>query len=276
MFKKFLEKWRTVEKPKEERVFNPPNWIIFAVMVIVSYGLGWALLYGLKVFESVLPRWNNDPVEYAFEGWAGSYFLYFFMMVIPLIIANIVYSKTKTAAYPFGILGGFLLSAASYMFIDAWFGGYMVYVLALSILANAMSQKEYKIKGWQLLYYFIFGIVAAIINNAIMMYYWDVWTFLAFIHVHLFVVIIAAVKIRQWGYMYMLGWALYSLFVLLVSLNAMFISDLFIFNYFTPNSRANMIVSGGYNLLVPALLVWVILTYFFKIQRKIVSKNIGL
>ncbi len=266
MFPKLIEKWKTVEKPKEERTFNKPKILWIAILFIVSFGLGWGILVSFQLWESMLPRISAEPVRYDLPGWAASYFIYFFMMIIPLLAANIVYSKTKTPAYPFTILGGCIVAAAIYMTIDIWFGGYMVYVLALSFLANAISQERYVLKWWHQLFYFVLGIIGSYWNSVIQMHFWDVWTFLQFIHVYLFIVIIAAVKIRQWGYMYMLGWALCSIVFL-------FHQDLLIFAYFPAYVKANMLVVAIYNLLVPPMLVWTVLTYFFKIQRRVRSKT---
>lgn len=278
MFRKFIENWKTVEKPKEERIFKKPKLEWLGVVLLGGFALVYLMLHLLVLWESVLPRNSGETVRYEMPGWAASYFIYFFMMLIPLLTANLIYSRTKTPAYPFGILIGGTVAGLLFMLKNPWFGGYTVYVLLLCILVNAISQEKYELKWWHQVYYLILGIIACYINAIIQMYFWDVWVFLQFIHLYLFISIIAAVKIRQWGYMYMLGWALCSIFFIfrqsLLALIQVWISNWFnIFAIFPPFEQANIMVVAIYNLVVPPILVGSVLTYFFKIQRKVRSKT---
>ena len=114
-------------------------------------------------------------------------------------------------------------------------------------------------------YYFLLGLIACYISVLYQVEGWDVWVWLQFIHLHLFVVLIASVKIRQWSYMYMLGWALMGvIFFVFPAFPQFGLVDMYV--------MADVALTGGYNVFVPPLLVLTVLTYFFKIQRK---TNIG-
>ncbi|MHA1720304.1 MAG: hypothetical protein ACTSWX_04830 [Promethearchaeota archaeon] len=261
MFEKLREKWNQVDKPEKEKKFEPM--VIWQVIVffLTSYGLGWLLLYGLVKWESVLPRQGG---RYTMIAWSQSYFIYMFMMVVPLMIANKIYNlgKKHNPANGFASIIGFLLSGLTYMFIDVWFGGYMAFAVSLAFFGNLMSQGDYTLKPGHLIYYFLLGIYAVAINTIYMYDSLEVWVFLQFIHLHLFTTLIASVKIRQWSYMYMIGWAFGAIVIIVVG--AVAIAD------------KTIMLLGIYSLAVPPLLALTILTYFFKIQRKVKANHIGM
>ncbi len=262
MFQKQREKWNEVDKPKKEKIFEPMvKWQVI-VFFLLSFGLGWLLLYGLIKWESVMPREPNG--KYSFIAWSQSYFLYMFMMVVPLMIANKIYNlkKKHNPANGFASIVGFMLSGLTYMFIDVWFGGYMAFAVSLAVLGNLMSQGDFTLKIGHQIFYFVVGIYAVAINTVFMYLSLDVWVFLQFIHLHLFTTLIAAMKIRQWSYMYMIGWAFGA--IVIIILGAVGIFD------------ATIMLLGVYSLVVPPLLALTILTYFFKIQRKVISSHIGM
>ena len=262
MLEKLREKWNEVDKPKKEKIFEPRNNLQVLVFFLVSFSLGWLLLFGLLKWESVLPR-DNDGF-YTFIAWSQSYFIYMFMMVVPLLIANKIYNlkKKHNPANGFASIFGFMLSGLTYMFIDVWFGGYMAYAVSLALLGNFMSQGDYTLKSGHLIFYFIVGIYAVAINTIYMYLSLDVWVFLQFIHLHLFTTLIAAMKIRQWSYMYMIGWAFGA--IVIIILGAVGILN------------ETIMLLGIYSLVVPPLLALTILTYFFNIQRKAKGKHLGM
>ena len=216
MLEKLREKWNEVDKPEKEKIFEPMVIMQVIVVFLVSFGLGWLLLFGLVKWESILPRLYNG--KYTMIAWSQSYFIYMFMMVVPLLIANKVYNykKKHNPANGFASIVGFMLSGLTYMFIDVWFGGYMAYAVSLAVLGNFMSQGDYKLKLGHLIFYFIVGIYAVAINTIYMNLSLDVWVFLQFIHLHLFTTLIAAMKIRQWSYMYMIGWAFGAIVIIIL------------------------------------------------------------
>ena len=264
MMQKLRDKWNEVDKPEKEKIFEPRNNLHVLIFFLVSFGLGWLLLYGLIEWESVMPR--EPDGKYSFISWSQSYFLYMFMMVIPLLIANQIYNlkKKHNPANGFASIFGFMLSGLTYMFIDVWFGGYMAYAVSLALLGNIMSQGDYKLKSGHLIFYFVVGVYAVSINIVFMYQSLEVCVFLQFIHLHLFTTLIAAMKIRQWSYMYMIGWAFGAIVFIIVG--AVIGSDLFYV----------IMLMGVYSLVVPPLLALTILTYFFNIQRKAKGKHLGM
>jgi hypothetical protein len=261
MLEKLREKWNEVDKPEKEKIFEPMVILQVIIVFLVSFGLGWLLLFGLVKWESVLPRFDG---KYTMIAWSQSYFIYMFMMVVPLLIANKIYNyqKKHNPANGFASIIGFMLSGLTYMFVDVEFGGYMAYAVSLAVLGNIMSQGDYKLKLGHLIFYFALGIYAVAINTIYMFLSLDVWVFLQFIHLHLFTTLIAAMKIRQWSYMYMIGWAFAAIMIIILGAVGV-LSD-------------TIMLLGIYSLVVPPLLALTILTYFFKIQRKVKSKHIGM
>jgi len=262
MLEKLREKWNEVDKPKKEKIFEPLVIGRVIVFFLLSFGLGWILLLGLAKWESVLPRFSDG--KYAFIAWFQIYFIYMFMMVVPLLIANKIYNykKKHNPANGFASIVGFMISGLTYMFIDVWFGGYMAYAVSLAVLGNFMSQGDYKLKSGHLIFYFVVGIYAVAINTIYMYLSLDVWVFLQFIHLHLFTTLIAAMKIRQWSYMYMIGWALGAIVIIILGAVGVL--------------SETIMLLGIYSLVVPPLLALTILTYFFKIQRNVTAKHIGM
>ncbi|QEE16598.1 hypothetical protein DSAG12_02428 [Promethearchaeum syntrophicum] len=262
MLEKLREKWNEVDKPKKEKIFEPRNNLQVIIFFLVSFGLGWLLLFGLVKWESVLPR--DYEGFYTFIAWSQSYFIYMFLMVVPLLIANQIYNlkKKHNPANGFASITGFMLSGLTYMFVDPWFGGYMAFAVSLAVLGNFMSQGDFTLKKGHLFFYFIVGIYAVAINTIYMNWSLDVWVFLQFIHLHLFTTLIAAMKIRQWSYMYMIGWAFGA--IVIIFLGAVGVLS------------ETILLLGLYSLVVPPLLALTILTYFFKIQRKVKAKYIGM
>ncbi len=261
MLEKLREKWNEVDKPEKEKIFEPLVIGQVLVFFLLSFGLGWLLLFGLVKWESVLPTYRG---KYTMIAWSQSYFIYMFMMVVPLLIANKIYNHKKkhNPANGFASIVGFMVSGLTYMFVDVWFGGYMAYAVSLAVLGNFMSQGDYKLKLGHLIFYFVVGIYAVAINTIYMNLSLDVWVFLQFIHLHLFTTLIAAMKIRQWSYMYMIGWAIGA--IVIIILGAVGILS------------ETILLLGIYSLVVPPLLALTILTYFFKIQRKAKGKNLGM
>ncbi len=264
-----IQKWKDIwaikeeDLPREERVFHKGKIQIILLAFIASIGLGMGMLYLLTLWEGTLPRIPNGL--YHPVAWGPSYFIYFFTMVIPIIIANIFYQKTMCPSYGFSSFAGFIGAALGYYFIAPRLAIYTIYSVSLAVLGNIPSQKDYKLKWYHMTYYFVLGIIGCYINVLYQVEGWDVWVWLQFIHLHLFIVIIASVKIRQWSYLYMLGWALMGLIFMIFPAFPMFgLVEMY--------SKADVSLTGGYNVFIPPLLVIVVLTYFFKIQRK---TNIG-
>ncbi|WP_457557801.1 hypothetical protein [Candidatus Harpocratesius sp.] len=270
MFEKLITWWTTVEKPKAERVYLKGKPIRMLSYFILTFGLGLLTVWLISLWDSVLTHLPDG--RYAFESWAFSYFVRFFLMVIPIIVSMIINSKTKTPAYGFSAIGGFFIAALTFIPIKPYYGLYMAYVVSLAILGNIPSQGNFTLKWYHLLYYFLLGIYACYINSIYQMLEWDVWVWLQMIHVHLFVVIIAAVKIRQWSYMYMFGWAFCSIVTFFLP------TDMFIFRILDVDvfPIANLQLTAGYNLIVPPMLTMVIMYYFFNIQRKVQARYIGM
>ncbi len=264
MLEKLRENWNEVDKPEKEKIFEPMVILHVFFFFLLSFGLGWLLLFGLAKWESILPRFSDG--KYAFIAWFQIYFIYMFMMVVPLMIANKIYNlkKLHNPANGFASIVGFMLSGLTYMLIDVWFGGYMAYAVSLAVLGNLMSQGNFTLKSKHLIFYFLVGIYAVGINTIYMYLSLDVWVFLQFIHLHLFTTLIAAMKIRQWSYMYMIGWAFGAIVIIIVG--AIGVSEVF---------KVIMLL-GIYSLVVPPLLALTILTYFFKIQRNVKGKYIGM
>lgn len=264
-----IEKWKDIwaikeeDLPQEERVFKKGKLLIIIGAFISSAGIGLGMLYLFTLWETMLPLYAGglyDPIA-----WGPSYFLYFFCMVIPIIVANIFYQKTNTPSYGFSSFAGFIGAAIGYYFIAPRFALYTIYAVSLAVLGNIPSQKDYKLKWYHMIFYFVLGIFACYFNMIYQVESFDVWVWLQFIHLHLFVVLIASVKIRQWSYMYMIGWALMG-FIFMIFPNFP------IFGLVVPQNKVSSQLIGGYNVFIPPLLVITVLTYFFKIQRK---TNIG-
>ncbi|MHA1584526.1 MAG: hypothetical protein ACTSVU_01970 [Promethearchaeota archaeon] len=270
LIEKWKTKWNLVDKPEHERVFLKAKWTSTAIIALISFVLGYAMLFGLDAWEKILPRITENPHRYAMPGWAASYFIYLFMMGIPLITANIFYQKTHKPAFGFASLGGYIAAAGIFMFTNLWFGAYTIWVSGFALLGNAINQRDYSLRAWHLIYYAILGIIGCYINTVIQMVYWDVWVWLQFIHMNLFMFLIGACKIRQWGYSYLFGWALTAIYFLINP-------HLLIFKAIpsiAPFPEANLTWAAVYNLFVPPLLVWVVMTYFFHIQRKVIKKSV--
>ncbi|UYP48660.1 hypothetical protein NEF87_004945 [Candidatus Lokiarchaeum ossiferum] len=264
-----IEKWKDIwaikeeDLPREERIFKKGNILIIIIAFIISAGIGMGMLYLINRLEPMLSTFPDGM--YQMNAWAASYFLYFFCMVIPIIVANIFYQKTKTPSYGFSSFAGFIVAAIMYYFIAPRFALYTIYSVSLAVLGNIPSQKDYKLKWYHMTFYFVLGIIACYFNMIYQVESYDVWVWLQFIHLHLFVVLIASVKIRQWSYMYMFGWAFMGLLFIIFP-------NFPIFGLVEPHNVISNQLIGVYNVFVPPLLVITILTYFFKIQRK---TNIG-
>ncbi|RLI60520.1 MAG: hypothetical protein DRO88_14245 [Promethearchaeia archaeon] len=270
MVKNLIKRWTTVEKPKVERVYLKGKPIRMVGHFLLCFALGLLTVWLMASWDGTLHHWPDG--RYAFESWAFSYFVRFFLMVIPIGVSMTINSKSKTPAYGFSAIGGFFAAALTFIAIEPYHGLYMAFVVSLAILGNIPSQGDFSLKWYHLLYYFLLGIYACYFNTVYQMLEWDVWVWLQMIHVHLFVVIIAAVKIRQWSYMYMFGWAFAAIITYFLP------TDLFIFRL--PGLEvfpiANLKLAAGYNLLVPPMLTVVIMYYFFNIQRKVEARYIGM
>ncbi|MHA1673899.1 MAG: hypothetical protein ACTSYI_09740 [Promethearchaeota archaeon] len=272
MFEKLKTWWTTVDKPEKERVYNKGKISYTALFFLLCYGLGWILAWAIELWKSVLITESRNHDRYAFESWASSYFIHFFLMTIPIFISMTINSKSKTPAYGFAAIGGFFAAALSYIPINSYIGLYMAFVVSLAILGNLPSQGDFTLKWGHLLYYFLLGIYACYFNTVFQLMEWDVWVWLQMIHVHLFTVIIAAMKIRQWSYMYMFGWAFAALVTFFLP------ADLFIFRLegLELFIWADLKLAAIYNIVVPPMLTFVILFYFFNIQRKAKGRYIGM
>lgn len=270
MFRKLKLWWTTVDKPEVERVYHKGQWSNTILYFLICYILGWGVAWLMEQWDSI--QVYAPDGRYEFQSWAVSYFIRFFLMVIPVGVSMTINSKSKTPAYGFAAIGGFFCAALSYIFITPYYGIYMAYVTSLAILGNIPSQGDFTIKIPHLIYYFILGFYACYVNTVYQMMAWDVWVWLQMIHVHLFSVIIAAVKIRQWSYMFMFGWAACAIWTLFAPL------DLYIFRLdaLSVFPVADLRFTGWYNLIVPPILTLVILYYFFNIQRKVEGKYIGM
>jgi hypothetical protein len=264
-WRRFLE----VEQPKKERVFLQGAPIKTILSFIISLIIGFGLLFVINYWNPQLPL--IDDRRYAFPAWSASYFIYFFLMIIPIIVANLFYHGTKTPIYGFASISGFIVIAVGYSFFAPKFGVYMALTCSFAFLGNIPSQGDYKLKWRHIIFYFLLGIVVSYVNAIYQMIYWDVWVWLQIIHLHLFMTIIAAVKIRQWAYTFMFGWAIFAIYCLITP-------ELFILRLISPAPfhEANLLWVGIYNLLVPPLLTLVILTYFFRIQRRVKARYIGM
>jgi hypothetical protein len=272
MLEKLWEKWTTVDKPEVERIYHKGKISYTAGFFMLTYGLGWALAWAMDQWKAVLHTNPGNYGRYAFESWASSYFIHFFLMAVPILISMTINSKSKTPAYGFAAIGGFFAAALSYIAITPYIGIYMAFVVSLAILGNIPSQGDFSLKGKHLVYYFFLGIYACLINTIYQLYVWDVWVWLQMIHVHLFIVILAAVKIRQWSYMYMLGWAFCAVLTFFIPLDQV----LFPLLHLEPFPLADYQLAAAYNLIVPPILTFVILYYFFNIQRKVEGRYIGM
>ncbi|MHA1521676.1 MAG: hypothetical protein ACTSRK_15970 [Promethearchaeota archaeon] len=272
MFEKLKTWWTTVDKPEKERVYHKGKISYIALFFLLCYGLGWIVAWAMESWKSILITESRNYDRYAFESWASSYFVHFFLMTIPIFISMTINSKSKTPAYGFAAIGGFFGAALSYIPINSYIGLYMSFVVSLAILGNLPSQGDFTLKWGHLLYYFLLGIYASYFNTVYQLMEWDVWVWLQMIHIHLFTVIIAAMKIRQWSYMYMLGWAVAALATFF------FPADIFIFRLEGLDlfPLANLQLAAIYNIVVPPMLTFVILFYFFNIQRKVKGKYIGM
>jgi hypothetical protein len=278
MLQKIKDAWTIVDKPDPEHmpIFHKGKPIFIIINAVIGFFGGWVLLFAITAWEGSLATWSDG--RYAFPAWAPSYFVYFLLMVIPVIVTNIIYQKSRTPHYAFSSMSGIIAAGISFMFLgknlipqeDAlWFGFYLVYVCGFSLLGNALSQRDYSLRAWHLIYFFLLGFLGNYINTIIQLVSWDVWGWLQFIHIHLFLVIIGAVKLRQWGYVYMVGWAVSALFMLILPSSwSLWIFEIPAFP-FTTFYLADLPTASFYNFFVPPLLSWVILTYFFNIQRKV-------
>jgi len=268
MLEKWRAEWNRVDKPEKERIYLKGKPQLVAVFFLASYAIALVTVFLLDKWEQILAK---DPItsRYEFEAWAPSYFLYFFMMTIPIIVAMTINSKSKTPAYGFGSIIGSFCAALTYIIVNPWFGIYMAFAVSLALLGNAMSQGDFSIQKKHLIYYFFLGAYACFGNTVFQMIAWDVWVWLQMIHLHLFSVIISSVKMRQWAYMFMLGWAVYAIYSLIVP-------NLLILRYFDVFYLANLNWAGWYNLLVPPILSLTIFYYFFVIQRRVKSGHIGM
>lgn len=275
---KVVTHWNTVERPKKESIFlkGKLQWTIIIGLCGIIFGFG--LVYFSNLVIGLLPlhpslggsRYLMHPslmVYYDLWTWAPSYFIYFFLMVLPIIFANVFYRRTRTPIYGFSAFGGIIIGGfIAGMILEPWFAFYLVWVVGCSMIGNIPSQRDYKLHAYHLWFFFALGFLCGYLTCWTQIISHDVWVFLQFVHVYVFMVLIAGMKIRTWSYMFMLGWALSALLAMIFP---QYLHLPSIISGIPIVETVNIeLVVGIFNLIAPPLVVLVVWTYFFKIQRR--------
>jgi hypothetical protein len=244
-----LEKWGKVEIPKDIKTFEKAEIQESVKSFIISFVIGWVLIWIVHNSIQLLPTYRNGG--YDLVGNAIVFLLYLALMMVPAIIGAYLKNKKNCPTYGFLSVIGFMAAGATYSIVDLFVGIYALFLAGLILVANIIKPGEYKLKWWQLCFYFLFGVVVNIIHTyVVILFNQDVWTYLQFVYIHLFTTILISLKIRQWGYFFQLGWIVYSIYYMIYV-------DLLL---------------GIYIFFAPTLMTGGVIYYFFKIWRNISEK----
>lgn len=243
----WLEKWKSVEKPTKIKEFRNPDTVgmvkYCSLGILCAIITLWFLDYCYKIGRSLL----SAGFENILVGNAVLYCISLLTMLIPLIIGGLISTKTSTPIYGYLIPTGFIISGIFFFqFLQTQIALYAVFTNVLLLAIVLRSPGDYVLKLSHLGYFLILGAITCYLNIWITYFFGEIWCYLQFVHLHLLAIILIALRIRQWGYSYMIGWGICA-FVFL------FIPD--------------QMVNGIYSLITPIILTGAVLHYYYKIWR---------
>lgn len=227
-----LKNWREVEIPEKKSVFQKGDIVGNAKYFGISLGIGFVFLVIWDMIIPYLPRLTHHE-GFDLNGNAGMYILSMVAFLLPWAVSGIIFHKHSCPAYGFWSMAGFFIAGVAYTPFNWFIALFFMYISALLFLANAPSQGDYTLQNKHLIYNFVLGMVACWINLEIMAYSRDIWTYMMFIQLHLFVTITIGLKIKQWGYFYAYGWAVFA-FIAMFTFNRDMYFLFAIYSFFTP------------------------------------------
>ncbi len=180
------------------------------------------------------------------------WFLGLFGMLLPGVIGGVLSIKTKNPTHGFVFVLGFALACLiSMLTFEYNFGLYGFFAGMLVFALSVMPKNNKEVKWFHYPYFMAFGFLAAWVNLRLILHFFDVFTYLMFVYLHLLALILCGVRVREWGWIYVAGWCLAC------------VVGFFALEWFY----------SLYLFVVPQFLLWAVLIYHKKIWKP-ASKDI--
>jgi hypothetical protein len=212
---------KQIERPSKLRQYYPGTWQGILKYILIFTPVSVFILWCMYTISLTFDQPYVDSTHVTGYDLLGNAVVWIFAALIfsiPELVGLFTTLKTERPSYGFATLIGFFCGGIIFTFIfDKGWGLYMIFMTAALFFLQIIPHHHYTFRWGDIIYYLFYGILICYITFMVTEYFMDIWSYLQLLYTCVMFVMILGNKIRQWGYAYLMGWVLCSLYILIFS-----------------------------------------------------------